>query len=280
MQLENVNYLKDQLKYLGFGETLNEKLEKGIEDGHKGFSLKLETEGPTSSGRNANFELNFSKSATNDYYFFNNFKATLIDPTNNDTLSTTFLVDKTKGITAKESINLREGRAVLANMTFKGQPEKQLFVSLNFNETKNDGSFKFSYHSNKADVDIVKIINDSNLVLNKENDLSKLIKSLEKGNLVKSNILVNDKAVEGFVSLDPVSKSLHYLDKAGNNVNIRNTPAENIERSDKEQLKDIQQRKDPDANGLNIRDGNNFTDQLIDDMENGVGAISQKGPKR
>ena len=74
MNQKNFDYLKDGLKYLGFGEGLNNKLAEELASGKPEFQLNTVNE----YGRDkVNYKLDFRKSDQSDMYFFNKYSATV-----------------------------------------------------------------------------------------------------------------------------------------------------------------------------------------------------------
>src|SRR5688572_10278758 len=108
MNQKNLDYLKEGLKYLGFGEGLNEKLTENISKQKDQFQLKTFNEyGPDK----VNYTLDFKRGDQSDMYFFNKYTAT-IKAGEADEKSQTFFPKKNSGITAKEAYNLLNGRSV------------------------------------------------------------------------------------------------------------------------------------------------------------------------
>ena len=72
-----LDYLKNQLKYLGFGESnkLHQDLEKGINSNEKTFKIQTQSD-RAMQGNEVNFTLNFNKSEKGGV-FLNSFNATL-----------------------------------------------------------------------------------------------------------------------------------------------------------------------------------------------------------
>ena len=72
-----LDYLKNQLKYLGFGESnkLHQDLEKGINSNEKTFKIQTQSD-RAMQGNEVNFTLNFNKSKKGGV-FLNSFNATL-----------------------------------------------------------------------------------------------------------------------------------------------------------------------------------------------------------
>lgn len=115
---QNFEYLKNSLKYLGFGENLNAALEARLKEGSEKFTLGA-TAVFDAPGANdtIHYELRFSKSTSTDKYFLNNYQATLelnaADGKVQEPVSQVFSLNKGNDITAKEAYNLLAGRAIL-----------------------------------------------------------------------------------------------------------------------------------------------------------------------
>ena len=113
MNDKNLEYLKSNLKYQGFGEKLNSELETNMKQGLPEFQLKIQTE---YNKEKIEAVLHFKKSDQSDMYFFNRYDATL-QKTNEEKLSQTFYLNKGNGVTIKEAYNLLNGRAVNKELT-------------------------------------------------------------------------------------------------------------------------------------------------------------------
>src|SRR5690606_31678663 len=156
----------------------------------------------------------FNKSSLSDMYFFNNFKTTLIDKTDNPVRSQSFHVNSTKGVTAKESVNLLEGRAVSTVLQYKDQ-ESKVFAKLNFDETNKHGNYRYKTFNENYGVDLKSILSNAekNAGLKLQNsDTDRIEKSLSKGNLIQSDFLVNGKETKGYIAPDPEFKKLDFFD--------------------------------------------------------------------
>ncbi|HLT34401.1 MAG TPA: hypothetical protein VKZ98_11460 [Aquaticitalea sp.] len=212
---QNTKFIKDQLTYLGFGDkTISDAFEKAVSQGNERFTLTVRPEGETLSGNKSKYELSFNKSSQSDMYFFNNFKTTLIDKTDNPVRSQSFHVNSTKGVTAKESVNLLEGRAVSTVLQYKDQ-ESKVFAKLNFDETNKHGNYRYKTFNENYGVDLKSILSNAekNAGLKLQNsDTDRIEKSLSKGNLIQSDFLVNGKETKGYIALDPEFKKLDFFD--------------------------------------------------------------------
>ena len=123
MNLQNLDYLKENLRYMGFGDKVNADLEKNIQQGFPEFVLKMHSE---FGGQNLEANLFFRKSDQSDLYFFNKYDAVLRNDVG--TFEHSFYLNKGHGVTLKEAFNLLQGRAVykeLENKSFRNYPEKR-----------------------------------------------------------------------------------------------------------------------------------------------------------
>jgi hypothetical protein len=228
-EFDQVQYLKDQLKYLGFGEdsTLHEDLEKGIESPKQQFEIKVVSD-KALPGNTVDFSLKFNKSE-NGGVFFNSYLATLKNE-KDESFSHNFYVSKENTFTAKEAVNLLEGRSV--KIEFHNPKTDQVepaFVKLDFNEPKTErGNYNFQNFYKNYGIDTAEIVEKSNLVFDKLEYKENTIKSLEKGNVVKVKFELDDGVIEGKAVLNPQYKNLNLYDQDMNRINT-NKPLQGLE---------------------------------------------------
>ena len=241
-EFDQVEYLKNQLKYLGFGEgeKLHKDLEKGINGKKQQFEIKTASE-RTLPGNKVDFTLKYSKSERGGI-FLNSYNATLNNE-KGETFSHNFSVSRENTITAKESVNLLEGRAVKTELENKTTKEKEpAFIKLNFNEEKTDyGNYKLEVYNKSYGVDTAQIVEKSNLIFDKPEYKENTIKSLEKGNIVKVKFNVNDQVIEGKAVLNPQYKNLNLYDNDMNRINT-NKPLEGLENDNKQEKANVREQ--------------------------------------
>lgn len=222
-----LDYLKNQLKYLGFGESnkLHQDLEKGINSNEKTFKIQTQSD-RAMQGNEVNFTLNFNKSEKGGV-FLNSFNATLKNEIGEERTHN-FGVNH---FTAKEAVNLLEGRSVKTEF----KENEPVFVKLNFAEEKNEyGNFKFQTYNQQAyEVDTAKIVEKSGLIFDKPEHKDNAIKSLEKGNIVKVKFNLDNKITEGNAVLNPQYKTLNLYDKEMNRLNT-NKPIQGLDTQQQE----------------------------------------------
>jgi len=231
MNSENLEFLQDNLKFLGFGEKLqlNKQLQDKIASQPKDFQLTATAKFDPSSTLDA--VLHFRRSDNDDRYFFNKYDAHLKhteDPSKDR--SQTFYIDKGKGVTLKEAWNLLLGRSVYKNLTNKeGQPYGA-WVKLNFGEKDKHGNFLTNRYNDaygfNVDRQLAKLtVKEANPDHPKH---AETLKSLKKGNLVEVETTNGEKR---FLAANPPAGKIQVFDSAGNEVQLQRAPKETAELS-------------------------------------------------
>jgi hypothetical protein len=236
------DYLRNQMKYLGFGEgeKLHKDLETGLNSAEQQFEIKTSSD-KASAGNEVDFTLKFNKTESGGV-FLNSYKAVL----NNDKseeISQNFPVNRENTFTAKEAINLLEGRAVKIEFTNpKTEQLEPAFVKLNFAEPKTEkGNYNFQNFYKNYGVDTNQIVEKSNLIFDKPEYRESTIKSLEKGNVVKVKFEIDDQVVEGKAVLNPQYKNLSIYDQDMNRINT-NKPLEGLDNDNKHDKSNVKEQ--------------------------------------
>nr|WP_294991635.1 hypothetical protein [uncultured Sediminibacterium sp.] len=210
MNMENLKYLKDNLKYTGFGDALHAELEKNITAKKNEFQLHFTTQ---VNNRPFDAVLDFRKSNTADIYFFNRYKAT-IEKSNGEKVSQGFQINKGKGVTAKQAYNLLQGRAVKREMTDAKGEEYQAWIQLDFDKKDEKGNFKVNKYNENYGYDLRDTIASFPVLEldggEKEKDL---LRSLEKGNAQVATIDNNGEQLKVFLEANPKYKTLNVYDE-------------------------------------------------------------------
>lgn len=211
MNQKNLEFLKEGLKYLGFGDKMNADLENKIKEQPKEFNLTLtgEFKIPELVNDRVDYKLDFKKSDQTDMYFLNRYQATLKNDDPAQEKTQTFYITKNSGITAKEAYNLLSGRSVNKDLNNKeGQPYNA-WLQLDFQEKDKNDNYKVKqYHQGYGyDLDMVMSKYPIKEQLNVE-EKTKLMKSLEKGNLTQVTFAKEGGEDKMFVSANPQYKTL------------------------------------------------------------------------
>lgn len=209
---KNLDFLKDGLKYLGFGEGLNEKLAEGLASQKPEFQLRTVNE----YGKDkASYVLDFKKSDQSEMYFFNKYTASLGGSEKSPDKSQSFYINKNSGITAKEAYNLLNGRSVNKDLTNAEGQKFNAWLQLDLNQKDDKGNFKVKqFHQGYG--------------YNLENELAKhpikelsemttkerLIQSLERGNLHEVTFVKDDRADKMFIEANPQFKTLNIYNSS------------------------------------------------------------------
>ena len=137
MNNDNLQYLTDNIKYMGFGENLKADLEKNMKEGKADFQLHYKAE---INKKPFEATLNFRKSDSTDMYFFNKYDAFLKPEKEADAIQQTFYINKESNITLKEGYNLMNGRAVNKDLTTKEGQKYNAWAQMDFKDTDNNGN--------------------------------------------------------------------------------------------------------------------------------------------
>jgi hypothetical protein len=210
MNQKNFDYLKDGLKYLGFGEGLNNKLAEEIASGKTEFQINTVNE----YGRDkVNYKLDFRKSDQSDMYFFNKYNATFKPEGDSAEKAQTFYIKKNSGITAKEAYNLLNGRAVNKDLTnAEGQPYNA-WLQIDFAQKDDNGNHKFKMIHQAYGYDLEKELAKHPIKeLNEPVTKERLMQSLERGNLHQVTFTKADKEEKMFIEANPQFKTLNVYD--------------------------------------------------------------------
>jgi hypothetical protein len=230
-QSKQLNYLKNQVKYLGLGEDtkLHKDLENAILSPEDKVTVRAEYNYPDRlmKGNTVSFDLNLTKTEQGGV-FLNSYRANLTTK-NGEERSQTFKVQKENSVTAKEAINLLEGRSVkiehdVVNKETGELSRTESFIKLNMKEPKTDyGNYKYEwYNKNAYGVDIDNIMQKSNLTFANDIERERTKKHLEKGNITQVTFQQENRQIQGFAVLNPQWKMLNLYDNAMNRVTIQN----------------------------------------------------------
>lgn len=209
MNNENLKFLSDNLKYAGFGEDLQGKLERAMREGKPEFGLLFSTE---FNKKPFEATLNFRKSESTDMYFFNSYNASLLR-NDGQKMEQTFYLNKGKGVTAKEAFNLLDGRAVHKDLVTKeGQPYKAwLQLNPEVRDKRNNAEVKQIHEKYGYDLPAaVSKFAVAELADSKKSD--ELMASLRKGNIQSVTIEKGGSSHKMFLEADPRFKTVKLYD--------------------------------------------------------------------
>lgn len=212
MNQKNFEYLRDQVKYTGFGEGLEESLKEKLSKQSPDFTL---THTAQYGNDVASSTLQFSKSKQSDMYFFNSYKVNLQRENVPDAMEQTFYINKGNNVTLKEAYNLMSGRAVNKDLTNKNGELYNAWVQFDFKQTDNNGNYKLKqFHQNYGyDLDAVLSKHPIKELVNEEYK-SNLMDSLKKGNRQSATLLKDGTEQKIFIEANPRYKSISIYDSS------------------------------------------------------------------
>jgi len=247
MNQKNFEYLRDQVKYTGFGEGLEIDLKEKLSKQTPDFTMNHTTKYGNDT---ASSELHFSKSSQSDMYFFNSYKVSLKKENVPENMEQTFYINKGNNITLKEAYNLMNGRAVNKDLTNKDNQMYNAWVQMDFKQADNNGNYKLKqYHQNYGfDLDQV-LAKHPIKELGHEDYKSNLLDSLKKGNRQSVTFIHDGAEQKNYIEANPKFKTINIYDS-------------NMQRLDNRQAKT---EKQAEGESAAMKQDNKKTTQSNDD---------------
>jgi hypothetical protein len=214
MNVNNIEFLKNGLKFMGFGETLNEDLLKNLREEKAAFSLNHVGEfkrGDTVD--KVAYRLDFKKSDKTDMYFFNNYRATVNADDSEKLRTQMFYVNKNSGVTAKEAYNLLNGRAINKDLSKKDGEGYNAWLQLDLTEKDDKGNHLMKQYTAAYGYDIDKTL--AKYPIKEAADpeqRTRILASLEKGNTVPVTFNKDGKEERMNIEANPRFKTLNLYD--------------------------------------------------------------------
>ena len=239
MNEKNFEYLRDQLKYTGFGDALESELKEKMQKEEPNFTL---THNAQYGNDTAAATLNFNKSKESDMYFFNSYKVELKKENSKENLEQTFYINKGSNITMKEAYNLMEGRSVNKDLTSKEGEVYNSWVQMDFKQSESNGNFKLNHYHQNYGYDLEAALSKHPI---KELETPKykedLINSLKKGNLQSATFLKEGNEIKQYIEASPQFKTINIYDN--NMKRIDNRKAQEEKQSESQHTSEKQSSK-------------------------------------
>ena len=219
MNQKNFDYLKDQVKFTGFGDALENELKEKMQKQTSEFQISHTAKFGKDT---ADATLHFKKSDHSDMYFFNRYNLSLKQEQSADVVDQTFYINKGNNITLKEAYNLLSGRSINKDLINKEGQVYNAWMQMNFKETDATGNYKMkNYHQNYG-YDLEKVLAGHPIKeLTNEQDKTRLIDSLNKGNRQSATFMEKGNEQKHFIEANPKFKSINVYD--GNMQRVVNT---------------------------------------------------------
>jgi hypothetical protein len=245
MNEKNFEYLKDQIKYTGFGEGLESELKAKMQKEEPNFTLNHNAQYGNDT---AAVTLNFKKSKESDMYFFNSYKVDLQKDNSKESLEQTFYINKGSNITMKEAYNLMEGRSVNKDLTNKEGEVYNSWVQMDFKQADTNGNFKLNQYHQNYGYDFEAVLS-KHPIKELENAKFKedLMDSMKKGNLQSATFLKEGNEVKHFIEANPQFKTINVYDGAMKRIDNRQSKEEKQSEGESTSMKQDSKRQSQSA---------------------------------
>tara|TARA_R110002020_G_scaffold113688_1_gene261538 strand:+ start:23638 stop:24423 length:786 start_codon:yes stop_codon:yes gene_type:complete len=221
MNQENLNYLKEQVMYAGYGDTFDRELESRIKEQPQEFNLKYET---TFGSDKVASQLNFSRSnkEESDFYFFNNHRVDL-QKEGEPAMSQQFNIYSGSNITLKEAYNLMCGRAVHKTLKNKEGEMYNTWIQLDFKRTDKFGNYQQQKYNEGYGYDLEAALNKYPIAeMRNDQYRANLMESLKKGNAGSATLTGSDgQEQKVYVVANPKFKSVTLYDGNMERIGLR-----------------------------------------------------------
>jgi hypothetical protein len=210
MDQENLNYLHDNLKYMGFGvdTPLNLALDAQVRLEPASFELFAEAFFDEESKMEA--RLFFKRGPDSERYYFNKYEALLrfTDNPEKDKAQTFELNKGGRGVTFKEAYNLLQGRYVHKMVVDDAGKKEPKWLQLNFAEKSVWGNYKINKFSDHFDLE--KTLRQYKIRELLDEDLEQRIcRSLRRGNLHPVTFILHSKKTQRMlIWASPVERTI------------------------------------------------------------------------
>ena len=209
MNTQNLEFLNKSLLNLGFGEQVNEQLEKNIGKKMSEFILPAQHE---FNQQKVTYDLHFKAGENQEMYFFNKFDATLKKGTGKE-LNQTFYINKGNGVTAKEAFNLMEGRAVHKQLFNKEGEKYHAWLQLDDKNLTQNGSKEIKRFSENYGFNLEQVISGKGIKeMGTTEGQDGLMRSLKKGNAQQVTVERGGEEKKYFIAANPQFKTVDLYD--------------------------------------------------------------------
>lgn len=213
MNKQNFEYLQAQLTYTGFGQSLTQQLQTGMQKQLPEFTLQHRT---VFAGEQITSALHFRKSNQSGLYFFNSYLATLHSGQQQEKLNQRFYIQSQGSITLKEAFNLLQGRAVAKQLLNAQGEQYTAWVQLDFKETDRSGNFKLRRFGQDHGYDLAAQLTKLPLKeLAHPDSKANLLDSLRKGNRQQVTWIDGQTEHKLFLEASPQFKAVIAYDQSG-----------------------------------------------------------------
>jgi hypothetical protein len=253
MNEKNFDYLKEQVKFTGFGEGMENALKDKMQKGETDFTLKHNVRYGNDF---VEATLNFKKSDQSDMYFFNSYNMSVEKEQSKEKLTQTFYINKDNNITAKEAYNLMEGRAVNKDLRNKDGELYNAWIKMDFKEADDKGNFKLNHYHQNYGFDLESSLAKHPIKeLQNEKFKEDLLSSLKKGNVQSVTFNIDGAEKKHYVEANPQFKMINVYDGGMQRINNREAKTQKESTSEEKSVgKESKQRQENDTGSSELGD--------------------------
>ncbi len=221
MNQKNFEYLRDQVKFTGFGDDLEIQLKENLTRQSPEFTLKHQA---TFGKDELTSALHFKKSATSDLYFFNSYLSSLKQDHELEKKNQNFYIGKENNITLKEGYNLLSGRSVNKDLVNQEGKTYNAWLKLDFKQTDQAGNFKLQQYHQKYGFELDQALQKYPIKeLENASDRGRLFESLKKGNRQSVTFSINGADQKRYIEANPQFKSITVFNSNMQRQRLSNT---------------------------------------------------------
>lgn len=219
MNQKNFDYLKDQVKFTGFGEGLENELKEKMQKQAPEFQITHNTK---FGNDDLTASLHFKKSDQTDMYFFNRYQVSLMPEQSKDKMEQTFYINKEGSITLKEAYNMMNGRSINKDLTTKEGQMYNAWMQMDFKQADNNGNYKLKQFHQNYGYDLMTALEKHPIKeLTNEQDKTRLVESLQKGNRQSVTFEQNGNQQKHFIEANPQFKTINIYDSNMQRLNSK-----------------------------------------------------------
>lgn len=252
MNQKNFEYLRDQVKFTGFGEGLENELKEKMQKQTPEFQITHNTK---FGNDDLTTSLHFKKSDQTDMYFFNRYQVSLMPEQSKDKMEQTFYINKEGSITLKEAYNLMNGRSVNKDLTNKEGQVYNAWMQMDFKQAENNGNYKLKQFHQNYGYDLVGALEKHPIKeLTNEQDKTRLVESLQKGNRQSVTFLQNGNEQKHFIEANPQFKTINIYDGNMQRLNSKQGQNEKQEQGEHNNAKQTSKNESQKQSGADDSD--------------------------
>lgn len=215
MEKENLEFLKERLYFLGFGERLNKTLEDKMKTGAKEFHLGIDgTVETMGNKKHIDYVLDFAKSSKQDRYFLNSYTATLKAENSDVEAKQKVFLNYGSGLSSREIFNLLEGRSAHKTLKNKKGESYEAWVKIDFNNQDDYGNNKLKMFSKGWNYDLSHHLHKHPLKeLQDSAQKEELMRKMKKGDLAEVNFVIDKADVKRYIAANPAERNILVFDE-------------------------------------------------------------------